>query len=104
MGIAQGATPYVMLFVEGYDLRDAEGIMLVIKTQEKALFFDRERVTVTGDGNESLVMVHLTQQETLSISPGRADTQLRWRDGNNESYTSDALPLEVRTSSYKGVV
>ena len=32
-------------------------------------------------------MAHLTQQETLSVSTGTAYTQLRWRDGSNESYT-----------------
>ena len=87
MGIAQGATPYIMLFVECFDLTSAEGIILVLKTQEKTLLFNKERLTVTEDGNESLVLVHLTQKETLSISSGKAETQLRWRDESGENYT-----------------
>lgn len=52
MGIAQGATPYLMLLVEGFDMTAAEGIMMVLKTQDKALYFDGERVTTEWDGKE----------------------------------------------------
>ena len=52
MGIAQGASPYIMVSVEGYDLTTAHGIMLAIETQQKTLLFNQNRVTVTGDGSE----------------------------------------------------
>ena len=52
MGIAQGATPYLMLLVEGYDMTAADGIMLVLETQDKTLYFDKERVTTEWDGKE----------------------------------------------------
>lgn len=52
MGIAQGATPYLMLLVEGFDMTAADGIMLTLKTQDKTLFFSGERVTTEWDGTE----------------------------------------------------
>lgn len=50
--IAQGATPYIMLFVEGFDMTTVEGIMLVLETQGKTLYFKEERLTTEWDGKE----------------------------------------------------
>lgn len=104
MGIAQGSTPYIMVTVEGYDLTDANAIMVTFKTDSGMVDLDRTRVTVTSDESESLLVVHLTQEETLALTPSRALLQVRWRDANDESHTTVAASIDVASALYKGVI
>ena len=104
LGIAQGATPYLMITIEGFDLTDARAIKVTIKTPDRMINLDKDRVTVASDNNESLLVVHLTQEETLSLSPCAASVQIRWRDANNESHTTKMTQMYIYNALYKGVI
>lgn len=104
MGIAQGATPYLMITVEGFDLTDAAAISVAIRGASRLLNLDQSRITATTDGTDSLLAVHLTQEETLSLAPTTATVQVRWRDAENEAHTTEMAQINVATAIYKGVI
>lgn len=104
MGIAQGATPYLMMTIEGFDLSSAAAIMVTLRMSVTCINLDMERVTVTSDGQESLLVVHLTQEETLALSAGPMTVQVRWRDAEGEAYTTEMAQINVAAAIYKGVI
>lgn len=104
MGIAQGATPYLLITVEGYDLSDAVACTAAIKTGDMLLVLGLDRITITSDGTDSLLTVLLTQEETLSMTPTKALIQIRWRDPNERSHTTLAAQFDVASALYKGVI
>lgn len=104
MSIAQGATPYLMITVEGYDLTDAAAIFVTLRAVSRVVNLDLSRITVTTDGTDSLLAVHLTQEETLSMAPTTATVQVRWRDANNEAHTTGIAQIDVANAIYKGVI
>lgn len=105
MGIAQGATPYLMINVEGHDLTGAAVIKVSLKAQARHIVLGLDRVTVTSDTKDSLLTVHLTQEETLSLIPSTATVQVRWRDGaTDEAYTTEIARVDIATALYKGVI
>lgn len=104
MGIAQGATPYLMITIEGFDLSDAAAIFVTLRAASRVVNLDQSRITVTSDENESLLTVHLTQEETLSLAPTTATVQVRWRDAEDEAHTTEMAQINVATAIYKGVI
>lgn len=104
MGIAQGATPYLMITVDGYDLTGAAAIMVTLRASSTCLNLDMERVTVTSDGQESLLVVHLTQEETLALSAVSATVQVRWRDAEDEAHTTEMARIDVASAIYREVI
>ena len=103
MGIAQGATPYLMITVVGHDLSDADAVVVSLRSRGGAVDIDTPRVTVTTDGEDSLLTVHLTQEETLTLTPSSAVVQARWRK-NGEAHTTEAARIDVASCLFKGVI
>lgn len=103
MGIAQGSTPYLMLTILDFDLTDA-AVVVALKSIKTLLELSNDRVTVTSDGTDSLVTVHLTQAETLMLQPGTATVQVRWRDAQGEAHTTEKAQVSVADAIYKGVI
>lgn len=104
MGIAQGATPYLMITVEGYDLTDAAAVCVTLRALSRIINLSGSRVTITSDGEESLLVVHLTQEETLSLTPNTVTVQVRWRGANGEAHTTEMAQIDIATAIYKGVI
>lgn len=104
MGIAQGATPYLMITVEAYDLSDAVSVYVTLRSASRVVNLDQSRVTISSDGTNSLLVVHLTQEETLSLSPNTVTVQVRWRDPDDEAHTTEMAQIDVATAIYKGVI
>lgn len=104
MAIAQGSTPYLMITVEGYDLTDAAAIEVSIKTSTKVINFDKSRITVSSNDDGSLLVVLLSQEETLSLEPSVGWVQVRWRNPNNRSYTTEMAQVYISSAIYRGVI
>ncbi len=109
MGIAQGATPYLMITIAGYDLTDAAAVVVSLKVLTRVVVprqidLDLTRITITSDGTDSLLAVHLTQEETLTLAPSKAAVQVRWRDANREAHTTQIAEFYVAPAIYKGVI
>lgn len=104
MGIAQGSTPYLMITVEDFGLTDAAAVSVTIRGVSRMMNLGQDRVTITSDGTDSLLVVHLTQEETLSLAPNTATIQVRWRDANDEAHTTEMAQINIATAIYKGVI
>lgn len=104
--IAQGSTPTLMLAIDRYDLTGASSVVVSIKTQNKRVdvgLDGLERISISGNCNGSMVAVHLTQEESLSLDPCIAYIQVRWvKDG--ESYTTESKRIDIVEALYKGVI
>ena len=102
--IAQGSTPYLLLQIDGYDLTGAEVIVVTIKSQTVKMNFESDRVRAVTDGTNSILTVHLTQEESLSLYPTSASIQVRWRDADGEAYTTVIRNVDVASAIHKGVI
>lgn len=102
--IVQGTTPYLMLRIQGYDLSKAAVVLVTIFNGRQEYNFQGDRVSVTADGNDTLLMVHLTQEDTLALTPKAGRLQVRWRDGQNEAYATEIASVDIGNVLHKGVI
>lgn len=102
--IVQGTTPFLMLRIRGYDLSRAAVVLVTIFSGGKLYDFQGDRVTVTADGSDTLLMVHLTQEDTLALMPKTGRLQVRWRDGQNEAYATEIVPVDIGNVLRKEVI
>ena len=102
--IAQGSTPYLLLQIDGYDLTGAEVIVVTIKSQTVRMNFESDRVRAVTDGTNSILTVHLTQEESLRLYPTSAAVQVRWRDADGEAYTTVTRSIDIASAIHKGVI
>lgn len=102
--IAQGSTPYLLLQIDGYDLTAAEAIMVSLKSQTLKMNFGSDRVRAVTDEQNSIVTVHLTQEESLKLFPVKASVQVRWRDAQGEAYATETMTIDVASAIHKEVI
>lgn len=87
-------TPIEQLTVEGIDLSTAE-IYVTIKNDNKKLTFTGDRLDVEFDGNDTIIRLHLTQQESGSFAVGGLLVQVNWMmDG--ERNATEVARLDVQ--------
>lgn len=84
----QGSTPLLSILVKGKDLTQAQRIRVTIRQHGSLWHFDDDRVTPTADDAGTILLIHLTQAETLTIQPGRVGVQARWCDAAGEWHTT----------------
>lgn len=102
----QGATPPLNIMVDDNDLTQATQICVTIEQKGGREFnFMKERITVNPavEGG-TLLSIHLTQEETLSMRPIKSELQVRWRDPDNEAYTTDIVVIDIGKALYKEVL
>ena len=87
--VLQGTTPLLTTYVEGYDLTNTKAIRLSIKNQGRVFVFDKNRITAVYDGQDTALMVHLTQEDTLRLRGNKAKLQVRWKGADDEVYGTD---------------
>lgn len=102
--IAQGTTTALLLTVEGHDLTGAGRIVLTIKSKGEQLNLFEDRMKVSSDGTDSLVLVKLTQKETLRIPEYQAELQMRWRNADGEAFATEKCMVDVQGAIYNGVI
>lgn len=103
--LGQGTTPYLQVAIDGCDLSTAAVIYVTIEqgTYQK-LTLTGERVTVVSEEGNSVVTVHLTQEETLSFKKGFAEVQIRWRDQEGDAYETEVMSVNFLKALYRGVI
>jgi hypothetical protein len=84
----QGSTPVLTVRVKDKDLTTAQRIRLTIGQHGTPHNFDKARLTAVTDEADTLLLLHLTQQETLALDPGRVGIQVRWQDSYGEWHTT----------------
>ncbi len=93
--LMQGSTNLLRATVKGYDLTGAESARLSIATRGGVQNFDLDRMTIGLSEGNSLVLVHLTQEETLAMKPTAAQVQLKWRNPDGEAYVTRKTEISV---------
>ena len=102
--IGQGTTPYIQYAINGCDLSDAAVIHLTISQGNQMLDLTGDRVIATCLNGNTVLTVHLTQEETLQFRKGNAQVQVRWRNNDNESYETDMININFMAALYREVI
>ena len=102
--LGQGTTPYLQVAIDGCDLSTAAVIYVTIEQGVHKLNLTGERVSVVSEEGNSVVTVHLTQEETLSFKKGFAEIQIRWRDQEGDAFETEVMSVNFLKALYKGVI
>ena len=101
----QGTTPALTFQIAGFD---ATGMTPFVSFKRGA-----EILTKTGNDiiiafdkvkNASVIVVQMTQEETLSMRQGTAKVQMRFIDENGNAYATTKADLSVEDVIYKEVI
>lgn len=105
--VGQGTTSSLALFVEA-DLMQATDIVASVKQPGRALNFDKQRILTFESEDEdvpgTLLLIHLTQKETLSLKPIDAEVQVRWLNPDHEAYKTEIENINIKRALFKGVL
>lgn len=99
-----GTTPYISIEVEGTDLTNARDIFVSFKNQGRVFTFSGDRVTAALDNENTILVVHLTQEESLKFSGDTAGIQVKWKDQNGEVYGTETCIFPIDEVYYKAVI
>ena len=90
----RGTTPEYTLTVEGFDLTD-QTVFVTVSQGVAAVTKTGSDISVVYDGENSDIMFSLTQQDTLSLKPGKASVQVRFIDAGGVAQATDIAELDV---------
>lgn len=92
--MVQGTTPTLAFEVTGYTF-SGDTVYVYIKQLSTMITKSGDDVDVAVDGENSTVSVVLTQQETLSLEPGTAETQIRAITSDGVVVASDVIQFTI---------
>ena len=90
----RGTTPEVSLVVYGYDLTGA-AVFATIKQGQNVITKTGEDLTIEVTEEDTAVTFTLSQEDTLSLQPGRAFVQIRWVDSEDNAYATDISEIQI---------
>lgn len=104
-GFYQGTTPQVLLTVLGEDLT-GKSVYVTIRQGATLITATGDRLTCEYDAGKdrTRVMFRLTQEETLSLSPGSAEVHIRYIDASGDARATDKARMEVKESLLREVI
>jgi len=103
----RGTTPNLYLELEtDLDLANAKEIWLTIQSQRSILNKEKEDIEVrtTEDPGVQLLIVSLTQKDTLRLTEGKAEVQVRILMSNGKAYSTDIAYVDVNQILRDGVI
>ena len=99
----QGTTPTYTLTVAGYDLTD-KTVYVTVRSQGKRITKTNDDLSMAYGGGATSIVFTLTQEETLSLSPGQAKVQVRFIDAEGVAKATDIKPITVERILQPGVI
>ena len=101
----QGTTPAIIYTVAGYDL-SAMTAYVSFKYGSNILTKTGDDITMEYDSvsETTTIICALTQQETLAMSKGAADTQIRFIDSSGQAYATDKAKINVKDVIDKQII
>ena len=100
----QGTTPALVLRVKNKDLTEAT-IFASISTGKTNVFTKTgSDLTVTTDDGDTLVVMTLTQNETLKLNAGDAEVQIRYVEADGNAWATTKAKLTVKDVIYKNMI
>lgn len=99
----RGTTPTININVTGETFA---GATLYVTIEQGALEITKtnDDLTVTVDGNNSVVSVFLTQEETLQFVQGNARIQIRWITSDGTAKASPIKNIIINPILLEGVI
>lgn len=93
-------TPTIELTVEGVDLA---GNRVWVSFRQAARKLDVEPESMAKDGNDTVLLVSLTQAQTSKLKRGKARVQVNWVGGGKRGAT-DIVEFEVAENLLERVI
>lgn len=90
----RGTTPDYLLTIEGYDLTN-KTVFVTIRQGSTIITKSGDQLTISVDGEKTTIAVTLTQLDTLRLSVGKAEVQVRFIDSNGVARATDRAELTV---------
>lgn len=100
----RGTTPTFVLTVEGYDLTQLTSVFVTFEQGSKELTKTGNELVLTASGDDTIVTVTLSQEETLGFTVGRAEVQVRFIRSDNKAYATERKPVAVKEVLYEEVI
>ena len=101
----QGTTPYLFCRIKERNLGQAEVIVITFKQGGRLWNYGMDRITIVEASDDASVLaIHLTQEETLSIRPQRFRLQVRWRNADGEADGTKIIQGENAEALLKEVI
>ena len=89
----RGTTPDFLLTVNA-DLVD-KAVFVTISQPRTRLTLTGDDLGIASDGTNSVIQIRLTQKQTLALSVGKADIQVRFIDENGIARATEIKTLDV---------
>lgn len=103
-GAIRGTTPDYVLKLDGVDLTGKTVYVTIKQSGGQELTLTGERLTVTTDEHGSAIAFELTQQDTLSLSVGQADVQVKIIDADGHVDASDIANIRINRALLERVI
>ena len=100
----RGTTPDYVLTLDGVDLTGKTVYVTIKQTGTNELTLTGERLTVATDEHGSAIAFSLTQQDTLNMSVGQADVQVKFIDANGHVESSDTATIRIGRALLERVI
>ena len=99
----QGTTPALKLKIEGADLTD-KTIFVTIQCGNYVLTKTGDSLSVTYVDDYSVVIVRLSQRETLMMRKLEAEVQVRFIDSSGFADATNKAKFNVKESLYQSII
>ena len=90
----RGTTPDYLLTIDEYDLTD-KTVFVTIRQGPTVITKSGNQLTITVDGEKTIIAFTLTQWDTLQLSDGKAEVQVRFIDSNGVARATERAELIV---------
>ena len=90
----RGTTPDYILTIDGYDLTD-KTVYVTISQGHKKLTKTGNELSVSADAEGSTITFRLSQRDTLGLSVGAAEVQVRFIDSSGMAFATETATITV---------
>ena len=101
--VVRGTTPGFVLEIEGYDLSGCS-VIVTIERSTQEINLTGNRLSISYSDETSSIAFRLTQEETLKLTKGVADIQVKFIDSNGIALATEKAQFEVCPALYEEVI
>ena len=100
----RGTTPTFIMTIEGFDLTTETSVYVTFEQGKYEITKTGTDLRLTSSGEDTIVTLTLSQEETLAFDVGRADLQVRFIKSDGKAYATEKKPLNVKDVLYEEVI
>lgn len=99
----RGTTPTIIIRVTGATFEDST-VYVTLKQCDTVLTKTSDDISISVEGNNSVISVYLSQEETLMFAKGELSIQIRWINAAGIAQASPIKQIEVDPILLGGVI